>query len=108
MEKTVKNALVPHQADDGVVSSVTGAVFEGGKVSLAFLTKIASMATKVGVGLPLVVGAGMGMAASKLTSPSLEDNKALEKRVELARIEAMVKENRRKQQVMDKRLRGKT
>jgi hypothetical protein len=44
------------------------------------------------------VGAGLGMATSKLTSPSLEDNRALEKRLELARIETMIRENKRKLQ----------
>jgi hypothetical protein len=91
------NKQVQHQAE-GIVGDVTGAVVEGGKLSLAGLAKLASTLMKIGVGVPLVVGAGLGMATSKLTSPSLEDNRALEKRLELARIETMIRENKRKLQ----------
>ena len=96
--------MVKHQA--GVSGEMLGALFEGGRLSLAGLAKLAQVGIYWGVGIPLVAGAGLGAAASKLTSPSLEDNKALEKRLELARIETMVRENKRKQLVTDMRMKG--
>ena len=90
---------VQHRA--GPFSDAAAAVFEGGQMSLAALAKLASIGAKAGVGVPLVLGAGLGMAASRIMSPSVEDLKATEKRLELARIRTMVNEHRRKQKVAD-------
>lgn len=100
--------MVEHMAGPiwDVTKDVTGAVKEGGTISLELLEKLAARGMRWGVGIPLVMGALLGVAASKITSPSKEDLSALEKRMVNARIKTMIAEHRRKQQAADRRPAG--
>jgi hypothetical protein len=84
---------VKHEA---IATEALALVKDTGQLSLAALKELAIIGAKFGIGVPLVAGAALGYATSKITSPSIEDVRATEKRLELARMKTMMKEHRRK------------
>ena len=106
-----KSALVRHEAtiSPAAVKAITnllgglgGAVVGGGQLFMDALAKLAKASAYAGIGIPIAAGATAGLAASKLTSPSRSQLKALEKRIVNANLDEMIAENKRKTEVSQK------
>jgi len=108
-----KRSLVRHEAVAPAAGAILPAIAAllggignvavgGGQLFMDALAKLAKASAYAGIGIPIAAGGAAGLAASKLTSPSRSQLKALEKRIVNANLDEMIAENKRKTEASQK------